>query len=63
MAAANSLWNNGRDLGDLTDEGVNLHAPLTERPEPEPDDGGECPQVAFKGPNRPSRGLVPRLTF
>ena len=52
MAAANSLGNNRRNLGDLTDEGVDLLAPLTERPEPEPNDGWESPQVAFEGSNR-----------
>ena len=40
MAAAQTLWASRRNFGDLTDESVNLRAPLTVGPKANPITGG-----------------------
>ena len=57
MAAAQTLWASRRNFGDLTDESVNLRAPLTVGPKANPITGGSDARYPSNAPAVP--GSVP----
>ena len=59
MAAAQTLWASRRNFGDLTDESVNLRAPLTVGPKAKPNHWRERRQVPLERPSRPRQRPVP----